>query len=131
MTFGGGGHSEALLEHHMDLKILAVDRDPVAYDIAVHKAQKYKKQIVPILACFSEVQELLGRQNYGENSVDGFLFDLGVSSFQLDTANRGFSLSEDGPLDMRMGSNRSVLKLEVLLQQCLSMHISINLSFSF
>ncbi|XP_018398564.1 PREDICTED: probable methyltransferase-like protein 15 homolog [Cyphomyrmex costatus] len=106
MTFGAGGHAIKLLEHSPDIKIFALDRDPLSYEYAKHLSQKYPGQIIPLLGKFSELPQLLKPHNVKENSIDGILFDFGCSSMQFDTANRGFSLSKDGPLDMRMDGLR-------------------------
>lgn len=106
MTFGAGGHAIKLLEHSPDIKIFALDRDPLAYEYAKDLSQKYPGQVVPLLGKFSELPELLKQYNIKKNSIDGFLFDFGCSSMQFDIADRGFSLSKDGPLDMRMDGFR-------------------------
>lgn len=106
MTFGAGGHAIKLLEHSPDIRIFALDRDPVAHEHAQKLSQKYPGQVIPLLGRFSELPQLLKQHNVGRNSVDGFLFDFGCSSMQFDVASRGFSLSKDGPLDMRMDGFR-------------------------
>lgn len=106
MTFGAGGHAIKLLEHSPDIKIFALDRDPLAYEYAKDLSQKYPGQVVPLLGKFSELPELLKQYNIKKNNIDGFLFDFGCSSMQFDIADRGFSLSKDGPLDMRMDGFR-------------------------
>lgn len=106
MTFGAGGHTIKLLEHTPDIKIFALDRDPVAHEFAKQLSQKYPGKIIPMLGRFSELPQLLQQHNIETNSIDGFLFDFGCSSMQFDVANRGFSLSKDGPLDMRMDGFR-------------------------
>lgn len=102
MTFGAGGHATKLLEHLPDIKIFALDRDPVAYKYAQQLSQKYPGKVVPLLGRFSELPQLLKQYNIERNSIDGILFDFGCSSMQIEVANRGFSLSKNGPLDMRM-----------------------------
>lgn len=106
MTFGAGGHTIKLLEYVPDIKIFALDRDPVAHDLAKKLSQKYPGQIIPLLGRFSELPQLLQQYNIKENGIDGFLFDFGCSSMQFDVADRGFSLSKNGPLDMRMDGFR-------------------------
>lgn len=106
MTFGAGGHATKLLEHSPDIKIFALDRDLLAYKYAKDLSQRYPGQVIPLLGKFSELPQLLKQYDIKENSIDGFLFDFGCSSMQFDTANRGFSLSKDGPLDMRMDGFR-------------------------
>ncbi|XP_050460908.1 probable methyltransferase-like protein 15 homolog [Cataglyphis hispanica] len=102
MTFGAGGHTTKFLEHLSDIKIFALDRDPVAYKYAQQLSQKYPGKVIPLLGKFSELPQLLKQYNIERNSIDGFLFDFGCSSMQIEDANRGFSLLKNGPLDMRM-----------------------------
>jgi 16S rRNA (cytosine1402-N4)-methyltransferase len=97
MTLGAGGHAEALLAAGVD-RLVGVDRDPSALDLARGRLAGFGDRFRPIRARFSEIDE-----EAVEGVVDGILYDLGVSSMQLDRAERGFSFREDGPLDMRMG----------------------------
>ncbi|KAM7035119.1 12S rRNA N(4)-cytidine methyltransferase METTL15 isoform 1-T1 [Acridotheres tristis] len=106
MTFGAGGHSTALLESAGDIRVLALDRDPAAYRIAQQLTHTYPKQIQPLLGRFSEAEALLISSGVEPGTLDGVLLDAGCSSMQLDTPERGFSLQKDGPLDMRMDSDR-------------------------
>lgn len=98
-TFGGGGYTTAILEN-ADCVVIGTDRDPDA----VKRGQALKKkypQLQVIESCFSELPQRLPPETKGK--LHGFVFDLGVSSFQIDEAERGFSFRFDGPLDMRMG----------------------------
>ena len=106
MTFGAGGHSKEILKAVPDVKIFAVDRDEVAIKFAKDLAEKYPGQVIPLLGKFSELPKLLSKYKVKENSIDGILFDFGVSSMQFDTASRGFMISQNGPLDMRMDGQR-------------------------
>lgn len=106
MTFGAGGHSTRILDAHPDIKIYALDRDPVAHEYAKNLAEKYPGRLVPLLGRFSELPKLFDEHKVPANSIDGFLFDFGCSSMQFDVAYRGFSLSKNGPLDMRMDGLR-------------------------
>ncbi|XP_078587893.1 12S rRNA N(4)-cytidine methyltransferase METTL15-like isoform X1 [Branchiostoma floridae x Branchiostoma japonicum] len=106
MTFGAGGHTKAILAAQPDTVVYAIDRDPAAHNMAQNIAKQYGKSIRPVLGRFSELLYLLSSQNVQENTVDGFLFDVGASSMQFDQGGRGFSLSQDGPLDMRMDGER-------------------------
>ncbi|XP_021933805.1 probable methyltransferase-like protein 15 homolog isoform X2 [Zootermopsis nevadensis] len=106
MTFGAGGHSQCILESAPDIKLFVLDRDPVSYSIASRLAGKFPGQVEPLLGKFSELPELLRSHGVRHNSIDGILFDLGCSSMQFDVAERGFSVSKDGPLDMRMDGYR-------------------------
>ncbi|GFO18149.1 ribosomal RNA small subunit methyltransferase h [Plakobranchus ocellatus] len=107
MTFGAGGHAEKILKAAPDITYFASDRDPVAFRKALAMASSVGSgQIIPLLSRFSEVPAHLQHHGITLGSVDAFLFDLGASSMQFDSAQRGFSLSKDGPLDMRMDGER-------------------------
>ncbi|XP_044744428.1 probable methyltransferase-like protein 15 homolog [Coccinella septempunctata] len=106
MTFGAGGHSRKLLESAPQIKILALDRDPTAYNYALTLSKEYPDQVIPLLGKFSDLPKLLNTHKFGKNSIDGILMDCGCSSMQFDNEERGFSISKNGPLDMRMDSNR-------------------------
>src|SRR5215471_2564453 len=100
-TVGAGGHAAALLERSSpDGRLVALDRDPVALATAGERLQPFGDRVTLVHARFSEAQAVLERLEM--IPVDGFLVDLGVSSPQLDRAERGFSFRHDGPLDMRM-----------------------------
>ncbi len=97
-TYGGGGYSRAALAI-ANCTILAVDRDPEAMERAWVHAGK-DPRLVPAPGRFSELDAIVHAA--GHDKVDGVMFDLGISSFQIDEAERGFSFMRDGPLDMRM-----------------------------
>ncbi|NXW80209.1 MET15 protein, partial [Hirundo rustica] len=106
MTFGAGGHTRALLEKASDITVYALDRDPTAYEIAQQLSKTYPEQIQPLLGQFSQSESLLISSGVQPGTLDGILLDAGCSSMQFDTPERGFSLQKDGPLDMRMDSDR-------------------------
>lgn len=108
MTFGAGGHARRLLDNCPEATIYALDRDPVAHQLAqrMSQEQNYKGRLVPLLGKFSELPQLLQTLNVPPRSFDGVLFDFGCSSMQFDEAARGFSIAHNGPLDMRMDCGR-------------------------
>lgn len=99
-TFGGGGYSKAILES-ADCRVLGIDRDPDAIARGAALVARYAGRLTLVEGRFSQMDVLL--ETAGETGSDGVVLDLGVSSFQLDEAERGFSFRNDGPLDMRMG----------------------------
>lgn len=109
MTFGSGGHTKEILRRCPLLKqLIALDRDPVAYQLSVDLSKQFGPgQILPFLGTFEDLPSLLSKEKIPANSIDGILIDAGVSSMQLDMAERGFSLSKDGLLDMRMDGFRN------------------------
>lgn len=100
-TFGGGGYSRTILEA-ADCTLFAIDRDPAAVARGAALALEYPRRFKICEGRFSHVAELLGAE--GIVRLDGAVFDLGVSSYQIDDPARGFSFRQDGPLDMQMGS---------------------------
>lgn len=98
-TFGAGGYSSAILET-AGTKVLAVDRDPDAIEAGQRLAEKHQGRLTLLHGPFSAMVDLAAED--GVTQVDGVMLDLGVSSMQLDEAERGFSFMQDGPLDMRM-----------------------------
>lgn len=99
-TFGAGGYTRALLSA-ADCRVYAIDRDPGAVAAARRLADAYPGRVVPVEGRFGEMDRLLAEK--GVRAADGIALDIGVSSMQLDQAERGFSFRADGPLDMRMG----------------------------
>jgi 16S rRNA (cytosine1402-N4)-methyltransferase len=99
-TFGAGGYARAILDAHPRNSIIAIDRDPDAIAGGASLAAKAKKRLALVAGRFGELDEIAAAQ--GAESVDGVVLDIGVSSMQLDEAERGFSFRNDGPLDMRM-----------------------------
>lgn len=102
-TLGGAGHALALLEasRGAPVRLVGVDRDPEALEAARARLSAYAAQVTLVQGNYRELGSILN--TLGVGPVDGVLVDAGVSSHQLDTARRGFSFSQDGPLDMRMG----------------------------
>ncbi|ERM92795.1 16S rRNA methyltransferase [Caldanaerobacter subterraneus subsp. yonseiensis KB-1] len=98
-TLGGGGHSEEILKRLTTGKLIAIDRDEEAILAAKERLKDYKN-VIYIKDNFKNIKEIL--RNLGIEKVDGILLDLGVSSYQLEEVERGFSYMKDAPLDMRM-----------------------------
>lgn len=101
-TLGLGGHARAILERGPAVRLIGIDRDPRALARAGERLAGFGERLVRIEGEFGELGELLTCAGIGQ--VAGILADLGVSSLQLDEAERGFSFRRDGPLDMRMGA---------------------------
>jgi 16S rRNA (cytosine1402-N4)-methyltransferase len=99
-TLGLGGHAEALLAAHPRLRLVGLDRDPEALARSAERLARFAGRTTFVHARYDELPRIL--DEFGTERVDGVLFDLGVSSLQLDTAARGFSYAADAPLDMRM-----------------------------
>ena len=99
-TVGLGGHSEALLSRFAALRLVGLDRDPQALELAAERLAPYAHRIDLVHAVYDELPRVL--RALGLERVQGVLFDLGVSSLQLDEPGRGFAYAHDAPLDMRM-----------------------------
>lgn len=101
-TLGGAGHASAMLAAHPHLKVLGIDRDPDALAAARVRLEPFGDRVRTVRARFDRLADAVTSEVPGDELVVGALFDLGVSSPQLDRAERGFSYRLDGPLDMRM-----------------------------
>jgi len=112
-TVGLGGHAAAILERSSpDGRLLAIDRDPQALEQARWRLAQFGDRVVLAQARFDALGKVASR--YGFRSVQGILLDLGVSSLQLEDAERGFSFQHDGPLDMRMGPDAPITAEEIV-----------------
>jgi 16S rRNA (cytosine1402-N4)-methyltransferase len=100
-TVGLGGHARALLEAQPGARLLGLDVDSEALALARDRLAAFGRRVVLVNASYASLAEIASAQDIA--NVDGVLFDLGVSSLQLDTPSRGFSFRHDGPLDMRFG----------------------------
>ena len=99
-TEGMGGHSEALLERFTDIRLIGLDRDTDALRIAGERLARFGDRVTLVHTVYDGIADAVA--SAGADRVDGILFDLGVSSLQLDDADRGFAYAQDAPLDMRM-----------------------------
>ncbi len=111
-TLGLGGHSEALLATFPAARLIALDRDREALRLAGERLAPYAERATLVHAVYDELPDVLGRLDVPR--VQGVLFDLGVSSMQLDEAERGFAYAQDAPLDMRMDQTRGMSAADVL-----------------
>ncbi|MDO9399054.1 MAG: 16S rRNA (cytosine(1402)-N(4))-methyltransferase RsmH [Herbiconiux sp.] len=111
-TLGLGGHSEAFLEAFPGLHLVGLDRDRNALALAGERLARFADRIDLVHAVYDEIGEAL--EGLGIDQVQGILFDLGVSSMQLDRVERGFSYSKDAPLDMRMDDTAAFTAAEII-----------------
>lgn len=114
LTLGAGGHTEAILERAPGARVIAFDRDPSAIVHARGRLERFASRITFVQSRFSEVTSELSR--LGVEKVDGLLADLGVSSPQLDRAERGMSFRREGPLDMRMDPTEGETAADLLVR---------------
>ena len=111
-TLGGAGHSSQIAARLTTGRLIGIDRDPKALKAAGERLAPFGDRVTLVHSNFSQLDEVL--ENLGIEGVDGILLDLGVSSPQLDEAERGFSYMADAPLDMRMNSEDSLTAHEVV-----------------
>jgi 16S rRNA (cytosine1402-N4)-methyltransferase len=111
-TLGLGGHAAALLAAHPRLTLVGLDRDPQALALAGRRLVAFSDRTHLVHAVYDRIADVLGE--LGLTRVDGVLFDLGVSSLQLDATERGFSYARDADLDMRMDPDRGQTAADVL-----------------
>jgi 16S rRNA (cytosine1402-N4)-methyltransferase len=111
-TLGLGGHSQALLEAHPTLRVIGIDRDPRAIELASERLSAFGARFSAHLAVYDQILDVLAE--FGISKVNGVLMDLGVSSMQLDEAERGFSYAKDAVLDMRMDQSSGRTAAEIL-----------------
>ena len=112
-TAGGGGHSLEILKRlSPEGRLFCIDRDDAALKACAERLKDYEGRFCTVKSNFSDVGEVL--KNEGIGRIDGALLDLGVSSYQLDTAERGFSYMKDAPLDMRMDQSQSFSAYDVV-----------------
>jgi 16S rRNA (cytosine1402-N4)-methyltransferase len=111
-TLGLGGHSEALLQKFENLTVIGIDRDTEALAKARTRLAPFGDRFQSAHAIFDEFSDVI--KSFGYSQVNGALFDLGVSSMQLDEGSRGFSYSHEAPLDMRMDQSRGITAAEII-----------------
>ncbi|MGZ8801705.1 MAG: 16S rRNA (cytosine(1402)-N(4))-methyltransferase RsmH, partial [Mycobacterium sp.] len=112
-TLGAGGHAERFLTQFAGLRLIGLDRDPDALQIAGERLAPFADRITLVRTRYDDIAGI-DDAVVGDGGIDGILFDLGVSSMQLDRPERGFSYSTDAPLDMRMDSESDLTAAEIL-----------------
>ena len=113
-TLGDGGHAELLLKNTTSVRVLGIDRDMRAIERAEKRLAPFRDRITLVHGNFGDIKTILKKANV--MNVDGLLLDLGVSSPQLDSPNRGFSFMRNGPLDMRMDSSQKITAADLLIE---------------
>lgn len=113
-TLGDGGHTELLLKNTTNVRVLGIDRDMRAIERAEKRLASFRSRITLVHGNFSDIKIILKKANLV--NVDGLILDLGVSSPQLDSPNRGFSFMRNGPLDMRMDSSQKITAADLLVE---------------
>ena len=113
-TLGDGGHAELLLKNTTSVRVLGIDRDMRAIERAEKRLAPFRDRITLVQGNFSDIKTILKKANV--MNVDGLLLDLGVSSPQLDSPDRGFSFMRNGPLDMRMDSSQKITAADLLVE---------------
>lgn len=111
-TLGGAGHSSEIVRRLKNGRLIGVDRDQVALDAAAKRLAPFMDRVTTVHSNFCELDRIL--DDLGIDAVDGMLFDLGVSSPQLDDAQRGFSYMADAPLDMRMNRDDALTAFDIV-----------------
>lgn len=128
-TLGLGGHTEAILYSMDDLRVIGIDQDREAIGFAEERLRKFGERIKIFQANFSEIKKVLADVEI--EKIDGILADLGVSSLQFDSAERGFSFRFDAPLDMRMNANDEETETAAGLLENLSEEEIANLIYQY
>ena len=111
-TLGRAGHSREIVRRLAGGRLICIDRDQAALDAAPERMAGYMDKVTLVHSNFGEIADVLGK--LGVTGADGMLFDLGVSSPQLDDGSRGFSYLQDAPLDMRMDQSASRTACDVV-----------------
>ncbi|WP_152192076.1 16S rRNA (cytosine(1402)-N(4))-methyltransferase RsmH [Georgenia satyanarayanai] len=111
-TLGMGGHSELALQRFPEARVVGIDRDPQAIALAGGRLAPFGDRFTAVHAVYDDIDRVAA--DHAPGGVDGILMDLGVSSLQLDEADRGFAYAQDAPLDMRMDPTRGISAAELL-----------------
>ena len=111
-TLGLGGHTEALLSKFPHLVVIGIDRDTQAIEIATERLSRFGERFISHHSIFDRISDVA--KEHGYSHVQGILFDLGVSSLQLDNGDRGFSYAHDASLDMRMDKNQAKTAADIV-----------------
>jgi len=113
-TLGAGGHSEAFLTRFPGLTLIGLDRDQTALRLAGERLAPFGDRVHLVHTPYDGIDDALSQSGYRAGELDAILFDLGVSSMQLDQADRGFAYAQDAPLDMRMDQSTGLTAADVL-----------------
>lgn len=111
-TLGGAGHSKEIVKQLKLGKLVAIDKDDDALRVSKERLKQYANNVIFVKSDFKNLKTILANQQIGK--VDGILADLGISSYQVDTAERGFSYMKDGALDMRMDTSQAFSAYDVV-----------------
>ena len=111
-TLGLGGHSEAFLDRFANIQLVGIDRDPKALELAGARLARFGSRVHLVHAVYDQIEDVLDELELA--GADAILMDLGVSSMQLDEADRGFAYSYEAPLDMRMNSTEGATAADVI-----------------
>ncbi len=111
-TLGGGGHTEGILKANSNCSVIGIDQDIEAIAAASKRLNPFGSRITIVNNNFCEIKDILNK--LGKEKIDGAVLDLGVSSYQLDNAQRGFSYMQDAPLDMRMDKSKPLSAYDVV-----------------
>jgi len=114
-TLGLGGHAELVLERFGEVRVIGIDRDPAALALAGERLARFGDRFVASHATYDQISDVLAAHT-DDGRAQAVLMDLGVSSMQLDVADRGFAYAQDGPLDMRMDTSTGITAAELLAQ---------------
>lgn len=111
-TLGGGGHSRRILEKGKNVRLLGIDRDREAISAAKQNLSEFGDRVIYHWGNYCDIKNIV--KEYGIENMDGAILDLGVSSYQLDNGDRGFSYNTDAPLDMRMDQSQKLTAYDVV-----------------